>query len=156
MSNCIGIACTDSFPESQAFSRQAQCSEEVLYSLPSQRGDASLNNASKIAPPVDDSQGKMVVGGNGATQPKRKPTVPPKQQLCVNSSKDQSSTTDSTEDTNIEDSGFEDARKFLKEPQGPTPLRVPPPKHRYTQLTTLQREKTSEYTKLSIKPAGKG
>ena len=105
-----------------------------------------------VAPPASRQEGKMelVVGNEGVAQPKRKPTVPPKpakKQLCGNFSKDQSSTADSTggsADTSTGDSGFVDAREYLKERRGPPPK--VPPRHRYTPLNAAQREQAADYT----------
>ena len=163
--NYVGIACSDPFPESQAVPRQDECSEKAydydyvdtealvkITGLPLQKGDSSLYYASKlIAPPVDDSQGKMVVGGDDVSLPKTKPAVPPKptkKQLCTNSSKE-SSTADSTggsADTSTGDSGFVDARKYLKERRGPPPK--VPPRHSYTPLNASEREQVADYTEL--------
>ena len=167
----VGIPCTDpgqtsdELQLSQAAHQQVKSLEDehdydyvdpntLETSIPPET--ESLYYASKvIAPPTSRQEDKMelVVGSDAVVQPKKKPTVPPKptkKQLslrCGNSSKDQSSTADSTggsADTSTGDSGFVDTRKYLKKQRGPPPK--VPPKHDYASLNVAQREQAADYT----------
>ena len=119
--------------------------------LPPSPAAGSLHyHLTEIVPrtPQDDSHGKLVVGRDGAAQPKQKPTVAPKPTIkklvtSTSSSADQTPTADYTGgSTSTGDSGFVDSRKYRKD--------CPPPKvaprHKYTPLNAEQREIASYYT----------
>ena len=128
--------------------------ETATDNLP-QENESLYYASSVIAPPASRQEGKMelVVGSDDVVQPKKKPIVPPKptkKQLllrCGNALINQPFTADSTggsADTSTGDSGFVDAKRYRKEPQGPPPKVLS--RHNYTPLNAWQREEAADYT----------
>ena len=113
----------------------------------------SLHYASKVVAPPASRQEGNIVDSDVTVQSKRKPIVPPKpakkQSLlgCGSSSNDRSSTADSSADTSTGDSGYADAKKYLKE----LPPKVLPRPH-YTPLIAAQREQVANYTAINPIP----
>ena len=91
----------------------------------------------------DDSQGKMVTGRDGTGQrPTVAPKPPKKQMASIRSPEDQTADyTGGSADTSTGDSGFVDARKFLKDCPSPKVA----PRHKYTPLKAEQRETAPSY-----------